>query len=109
MADLLTRMNPNTKLSDTQDAQVWRVANGLPSSKKEQFDLVGRLRSGETIFAGTEHVTVGPVFVGDGVLAAAPRLALDRSQQLGYDYAMIVGQSNRTFDINFYVDTKKSD
>lgn len=117
MADLLTRMRPGAGSGEDSRAKVWKVdlaeqqtsANNSTTTaiKSTEYDLVGKLRSGDVIFAGTGFVTVDAKHTRDSDLEAG-RLALEQAKRRGFDCALVAGETeSMIYEVDYYLYTKK--
>ena len=108
MADLLTRLCSGSTYEDKSSPKVWRlIETRLPYdkwllAKREEFDLIGKLRSGEIVYAGSELISES----GNSRFLADEG-ALDIAERYGFDYALVTGdmtgRRQNGFLAQFYV------
>lgn len=108
MATLLQRM---TAGSDAREGDVRPVKLVGDKGISQDFDLVGKLRDGSLVFAGSHHIFV-PASERPWVEKEAEVRALGLAQQMGFDYALVEGAGSdlhrgNNYLAQFYLESKR--
>ena len=100
MAKILTRAELNSPVSEREDAVWVQHENG-----KEIFDLVGKLREGSIIFAGTDWVEYQQTMPLNNLKPTREK-ARELAEKLGFDYVLLTEERPGSFYLaQFYVET----